>query len=183
MHRDTDAAEEMLARLSDLLRLTFEHMGTQTVALTDELEFLHKYLDIERVRFGDRLDLHVEVAPDTLDASVPYLLLQPLVENALRHGIAPKVGGGRVEVTVKREGDTLQVVVQDNGVGLSDEKLAALQAGVGIGNTRSRLERLYGNRHRFELYRPAGGGLGVAISIPFLEADAERTATAMESVA
>ena len=184
MHRDIEAADAMLARLSDLLRLTFEHMGTQTVSLTDELEFLDKYLDIERVRFGDRLDVQVDVEPETLDAPVPYLLLQPLVENALRHGIAPKVGGGRVGVTVRRDGDTLRVVVEDNGVGLSDEKLAALRAGVGIGNTRSRLERLYGSRHRFELYRPAGGGLGVAVTIPFtVDAGAEPPASVMESVA
>jgi len=145
---------------------------------------VHKYLEIERVRFGDRLTVAVDVDPDVFDASVPYLLLQPLVENALRHGIGPKIGGGRVEISARRQGDALRVVVEDNGVGLSDEKLAALRGGVGIANTRSRLERLYGGRHGFELYRPEGGGLGVAVTIPFaLDGGAERRPSMMESVA
>ena len=107
----------MLERLSDLLRLTLDRIGTQQVTLKDELDFLQKYLEIERTRFGDRLQVHIDIDPDTLDAAVPNLLLQPLVENAIRHGIAPKIGGGRVDISARREGDDLCLVVRDNGVG------------------------------------------------------------------
>ena len=94
MHRDIEAADAMLARLSDLLRLTLDQVGTQVVPLKDELDFVEKYLEIERTRFGDRLQVRIDAEPGTLDASVPNFVLQPLVENALRHGIGPKVGGG-----------------------------------------------------------------------------------------
>jgi two-component system LytT family sensor kinase len=183
MHRDTEAADAMLARLSDLLRLTLDRVGTQQVALKDELDFLQKYLDIERTRFADRLQVATDIQPDTLDASVPNLVLQPLVENALRHGIAPKVGGGRIEIQTRREGDNLRLVVRDNGAGLSPGALNAFATGVGLSNTRSRLEHLYAGRHRFEFNTPPGGGLTVTIVIPFVLAKAVRPAAHMESVA
>jgi signal transduction histidine kinase len=167
MHRDIEAADAMLARLSDLLRLTLERSGTQTVTVKDEVDFLEKYLEIERARMGPRLQVRVDVDPEALDARVPNLVLQPLVENAIRHGIVPRIEGGRVEVAVGRAGDMLRLVVRDDGPGLPGGEPPASAAGVGIGNTRSRLERLYGARHRFEFATPPGGGLAVTIDIPF----------------
>jgi signal transduction histidine kinase len=166
MHRDVQAADEMLVQLSDLLRLTLDRVGTQQVPLTDEVDFLRKYLEIEQRRFGDRLQVHIDVDANVLDAPVPNLILQPLVENALRHGIGPKVAGGRVDVSARPEGGNLVLTVRDNGVGLSPDKLNALHSGVGLSNTRSRLENLYGDRHRFEFQTPSGGGLVVTIVIP-----------------
>ena len=164
MHRDTEAADAMLERLGDLLRLTLDRVGTQHVSLKDELDFLRKYLEIEKTRFGERLQVHIEVDLDTLDAAVPNLVLQPLVENALRHGIGPKIGGGRVDIIARRDGQDLWLEVRDNGVGLTSD---AFHKGVGLTNTRSRLEHLYGDRYRFECHTPPGGGLLVTVIIPF----------------
>ena len=174
MHRDPEAADAMLAQLSDLLRLTLERVGTQEVALKEELDFLAKYLEIEQTRFGERLQIKLDIHPDTLDAAVPNFLLQPLVENAVRHGIAQKIGGGRVEISARRDGDELVLVVRDTGPGLSPEKRTALYTGVGLANTRSRLQHLFGDRHRFEFDEPAGGGLAVRIAIPFALAPESR---------
>jgi signal transduction histidine kinase len=172
MHRDIDAADAMLAKLSDLLRLTLERVGTQLVPLKDELDFIHKYLDIERTRYGDRLQTTFVIEPDTLGASVPNFVLQPIIENALRHGIGVKVGGGRVEVRAHHNGEWLQLVVQDDGYGVPPDRLDAFNTGVGLTNTRSRLEHLYPGNHTFEFQTPGGGGLAVTIVIPFT-ADAE----------
>lgn len=184
MHRDTLAADAMLARLSDLLRLTLDRVGVQQVPLKEELDFVEKYLDIERTRYGDRLHVRFDVEPEALDAPVPSLLLQPLVENAVRHGIAPKVGGGRVEIIAARDGDeALRLVVRDNGFGLPTGALEAFNTGVGLSNTRSRLEHFYGSRHRFEFERPPGGGLAVTIVIPFGRAADVLPPAVVESVA
>jgi signal transduction histidine kinase len=166
MHRDVQAADEMLVQLSDLLRLTLDRVGTQQVPLKDEVDFLRKYLEIEQTRFGDRLIVNIDIDPELLDAPVPNLILQPLVENALRHGIGPRIGVGKVDVTASQAGDLLTLIVRDNGVGLSPDKLNAFHSGVGLSNTRSRLENLYGDRHRFEFQTPPGGGLVVTIVIP-----------------
>ena len=175
MHRDPDAADAMLARLSELLRLTLDRVTVQQVALRDDMEFIDKYLEIERVRFGDRLQIHESIAPDTLDAAVPTLVLQPIVENAIRHGIAPRVGGGRLEISAVRRNDRLLLIVQDDGPGLSRAKREALTTGVGINNTRSRLEHLYHGDYRFDFDEPPGGGLKVTIAVPFVAAsDAAR---------
>ena len=131
MHRDVEAADEMLVQLSDLLRLTLDRVGTQQVPLKDELDFLQKYLEIEQTRFGDRLTGAHRRRSRTLDAPVPNLLLQPLVENALRHGIGPKVGGGRWTIARAAPGDARLAEVRDNGVGLSPDKLMRFIAGVG----------------------------------------------------
>ncbi len=118
MHRDVHAADEMLVQLSDLLRLTLDRIGTQQVPLTDEVDFLKKYLEIEQTRFGDRLMVNIDVEPEVLDAPVPNLILQPLVENALRHGVGPKIGVGKVDVNARQVDGTLVMTVRDNGVGL-----------------------------------------------------------------
>ncbi len=166
MHRDVHAADEMLVQLSDLLRLTLDRVGTQQVPLKDEVDFLKKYLEIEQTRFGDRLMVNIDIDPEVLDAPVPNLILQPLVENALRHGVGPRIGVGKVDVTAKYADGLLTLAVRDNGVGLSPDKMNAFHSGVGLSNTRSRLENLYGDRHRFEFQTPPGGGLLVTIVIP-----------------
>jgi sensor histidine kinase YesM len=169
MHRDVDAADEMIARLSDLLRMSLQRVGVQEVTLKDELDFLSKYLEIEQTRFRDRLTVVFDVHSDTLDALVPNLLLQPLVENAIKHGIGPRPTPGQITVRARRVGALLELDIQDNGVGLSAARLTDFNRGVGLSNTRSRLDHLYGSLHRFEFRQPAEGGLLVLIAIPMAE--------------
>jgi signal transduction histidine kinase len=166
MHRDVEAADAMLAQLGDLLRQSFETVGVQEVALAQELDFLRKYVAIEQARFRERLRVTFDVAPGAEECLVPNLLLQPLVENAIRHGIGPRVEPGHVLVRVARHRDTLELEVRDDGVGVPASQLAELVQGVGLSNTRSRLVRLYGERHRFTVTRPPAGGLSVSIVIP-----------------
>lgn len=169
MHRDVDAADNMIAKLSDLLRLSLETVGVQEVTLKQELDFLAKYLEIEQTRFRDRLTVKFDVEPQTLDVLVPNLILQPLVENAIKHGVGPKPTPGQVVITAHRTASTLEMEVRDNGVGLSDARLSDFNRGVGLANTRSRLQHLYGSAHRFEFRQPSGGGLSVIIAIPLVE--------------
>jgi len=180
--RAPEAADAMLGQLSDLLRLTLDRIGTQELPLKEELDFVQKYVEIERTRFGERLRVEFDVAPETLDAAVPNMLLQPLVENAIRHGIARKVGGGRVDITARRENDDLCLVVRDTGPGLAEAK-PGLSKGVGLANTRSRLEHLFGERHSLDFSEPPGGGLAVKIVIPFTLDPRSNPDTDMESVA
>ena len=165
VHKDPEIADRMIARLSDLLRLTLENIGVQEVRLAQELEFLERYLEIERMRFADRLEVQVKIAPETLDARAPYLILQPLVENAIRHGIAPRSAPGRIEVSAERRDGMLVLMIKDDGPGISAN--TSLKDGVGISSTRARLERLYGAAHRFELQNGAQGGLLVTLALPF----------------
>jgi len=180
--RDPEAADAMLGQLSDLLRLTLDRIGTQEVPLKEELDFVQKYVEIERTRFGERLQVEFDIAPETLDAAVPNMLLQPLVENSIRHGIARKVGGGRVDITARREDGELCLVVRDTGPGLADAT-PGLSKGVGLANTRSRLEHLFGERHSLDFSEPPGGGLAVKIVIPFTFDPRSNPDTDMESVA
>jgi len=165
MHQDTEAADRMMARLSDLLRAALEGSDTQEVSLREELEFLDRYLEIEQIRFGGRLTVKMDAPPDTLDAQVPNLILQPLVENAIRHGIEPHAKPGCIELRVQRAAGVLTVEVSDNGAGLREDEPAA--EGVGLSNTRARLRTLYGEAHGFELREAPGGGLLVRMMIPF----------------
>ncbi|HEY0378111.1 MAG TPA: histidine kinase [Pyrinomonadaceae bacterium] len=168
MAEDVRAAQRMLARLSDLLRASLEKAGAHEVALHKELEFLESYLEIEQTRFQDRLTVRMEIDPAALDARVPNLILQPLVENAIRHGIAPRARAGRVEIRAARENGVVRLAVADDGAGLGSARPEDLmKKGIGLSNTRSRLEQLYGAAHRFEMRERAGGGLEVAIEIPF----------------
>src|SRR5688500_3483723 len=169
MHRDVEAADAMIARLSDLLRMSLQRVGVQEVPLKEELDFLSKYLEIEQTRFRDRLTVVFDVQSDTLHALVPNLLLQPLVENAIKHGIGPRPTPGQIAVRARRSGAMLELDVQDNGVGLSAARLTDFNRGVGLSNTRSRLDHLYGSLHRFEFRQPAEGGLLVCIAIPMAE--------------
>ena len=182
MHRDVEAADAMIARLSDLLRMSLQRVGVQEVTLKQELDFLSKYLEIEQTRFRDRLTVVFDVQADTLDALVPNLLLQPLVENAIKHGLGPRPTPGQVAVRARMNGAMLELDVQDNGVGLSAARLTDFNRGVGLSNARSRLDHLYGSLHRFEFRQPAEGGLLVCIAIPMAELAVEETGEA-EAVA
>jgi two-component sensor histidine kinase len=184
MHRDVDAADDMLARLSDLLRMALDQRGTQEIALKDEIEFVEKYLEIEQARFGDRLVVNFDVAPDTLDALAPNLVLQPLVENSIRHAVSTSVEPTHVDVRTRRIGETLQLQVGDDGPGLPSLPRTAPGKSVGLVNTRSRLAQLYGAAQRMEFSQPAGGtGLIVTIEIPFRVKQPEALAEPVEVVA
>jgi two-component system LytT family sensor kinase len=163
MHQDVDAADRMIARLSELLRAALAGSDTQEVTLREELEFTRRFLEIEQIRFGDRLAVKMEIAPDTLDALVPNLILQPLVENAIRHGIEPRARPGRIEVKAERANGELRLAVSDDGDGLSS---GAQTEGVGLSNTRARLRTLYGEAHGIELRPAPGRGLLVQLTIP-----------------
>jgi two-component system LytT family sensor kinase len=166
VHSNPDAADRMISRLSDLLRLTFDGSGASGVSLQEEIEFLQKYLEIEQTRFHDRLSVKFDIDPDTLDAEVPRMILQPLVENAIKHGVSPKPGDGLVQIASRRRGEQLWVEVSDNGMGLSAGARAQLRSGVGLSNTRDRLECIYGPKHRIE-FSDGGDGLAVRLEIPF----------------
>ncbi|HEX8088642.1 MAG TPA: histidine kinase [Blastocatellia bacterium] len=169
LDEDVEAADEMIARLGDFLRLTLENSGAQEVTLQEELEFLRCYLEIEKVRFQDRLTVRLDIEPETLDARVPNLILQPIVENAIRHGIVARMAPGRIEVRAGRAGRTLRLQVKDNGPGLSasQDPASKLRGGLGLANTRARLEQLYGPLHHFDMSDAAEGGLQVTLEIPF----------------
>lgn len=163
---DPQAAERTVSELSELLRLTLRNAREQEVPLERELEMLQPYVAIQQIRFRDRLRVAVSVAPEVRRALVPYLVLQPLVENAIRHGIGPRASAGRVEVVARREDDTLHLVVADDGVGLAGGRGAPSREGVGLRNTRERLHHLYGSRHRFAAEGGEEGGFVVHIVLP-----------------
>jgi two-component system, LytTR family, sensor kinase len=168
LHKDTEAARKMITRLGDFLRLTLENSGTQEVTLKQEMEFLRCYLEIERIRFQDRLTTHVFVDPQALDSRVPNLILQPIVENAIRHAIAPRSAPGEIEIRAKQENGILRIEVRDNGPGLPVNRSvdSLFKKGLGLSNTQTRLERLYGVEHRFEIANAPEGGLAVTLEIP-----------------
>ena len=166
MHRDVEAADRTLMRLSDLLRLTLENIGQQEIPLQAELDFLAKYLQIEQTRFADRLVVRWDIQPESLDTLVPNLILQPLVENAIKHGVAKKSGPGHIDISARREGDKLRMEVRDDGVGLSEDALTALQKGIGVSTTRARLQHLFGADYRFEFHRQREG-LSVVVVLPW----------------
>ena len=177
MYSDVAAADRMLVRLSELLRLAMSHSGAPIATLREEIAFLEKYLEIERIRFRDRLSIRMDVDPAVLDARVPSLVLQPIAENAIRHGIEPHARPGVIDVRAARENDNLVLSVSDNGAGLPEGATAFSREGIGLSNTRARLGELYGARHRFHLGNGPQGGLCVTISIPFstaAEGDAPR---------
>jgi two-component system, LytTR family, sensor kinase len=168
LHRDTEAARKMITRLGDFLRLTLENSGTQEVTLKQEIEFLRCYLEIERIRFQDRLTTRVFVDPEVLDTRVPNLILQPIVENAIRHGVAPRSTPGEIEIRAKQEDGFLRIRIRDNGPGLPMNRTvdSLFKKGLGLMNTQTRLDRLYGDGHRFEIANDPSGGLAVTLKIP-----------------
>ncbi|MGA9769567.1 MAG: histidine kinase [Blastocatellia bacterium] len=163
--KDIEAANRMIARLGDFLRLTLDNSGAQEVTLQKELEFLKCYLEIESIRFQDRLSVNMEIEPQTLDARVPNLILQPIVENAIKHGIAPRAAPGRLSIRVRRAGSLLEIEVEDNGRGMqkTDRKI---KEGLGLSNTRARLDQLYGSGYRLDFVNVSEGGLRVTMEIP-----------------
>jgi two-component system LytT family sensor kinase len=164
MHRDVKRADSMIAALSDLLRMSLRSVGVQEVDLREEVDFLHRYLEIMSLRFGDRLTVSLQIDPVVLDARVPTLVLQPLVENSLRHGFGDGMRAGHVKVVATLDGDMVRCEVIDNGRGIPQ---GGPREGVGITNTRSRLRHLYGDRFSLELLANAGGGARVALAIPY----------------
>ena len=172
---ETTKAARTLRLLSDLLRATFKGADVQMVPLREEIDLLERYLEIEQTRFGDRLRVEIDVDPAVSEAPVPYLILQPLVENAVRHGIAPHADAGVVRVTAAPAGaDRMELTVADSGPGFSslDPEVLSDDDGVGLSNTRRRLQTLYGEQHTFELGTAAEGGARVTVRLP-LDPDTE----------
>jgi len=164
---DVLSADKMMTRLSDLLRMSFEDDGTQVTTLSREIEFVNGYLEIEHIRFEDRLNIVLDIAPDTLDAEVPHLLLQPLVENAVQHGISRLSLGGEIRITASHDEHSLHLKVRDNGPGFDTCAGASSRVGLGLKATRERLETLFGNAQSVEVCAPAKGGVEVRVRIPF----------------
>ena len=167
MFTDARAADAMISRLSELLRMSFEDGAEQITTLNRELEFVNGYLDIEKMRFGERLTVNLEISPETLDAQVPYLLLQPLVENAVQHGIAKLSSKGEIRISSRQDGHSLWLVISDNGPGFDGRDASIAKPGVGITATRERIQTLYGENQSLTFRTPPRGGTEVTIRIPF----------------
>jgi two-component system LytT family sensor kinase len=176
VHRDPDKADLMIERLSELLRITLRKVGAQEVELAEELEYVNAYLDIEQVHFGDRLRIDYRVDAAAMDVLVPTLILQPLVENSIRHGLEPMVRTGTLTIEAQADGDTLWLRVRDNGAGLP--KNWKRREGVGLTNTRSRLDRLYGEQAALTVRENPGGGVLVDIYIPLRRGAAKKETAA-----
>ena len=167
MFTDVRAADKMMARLSELLRMSLEDGTEQVTTLNKELDFVSGYLEIEKVRFGERLSVVLDVPGDTLDAQVPHLLLQPFVENAVQHGISRLSSDGKIRISSRREGERLCLTVRDNGPGFNAMQGTPRESGLGIGTSRERLQTLYGDNQSLEFTTPPDGGAEVTIRIPF----------------
>jgi sensor histidine kinase YesM len=163
---DTEAADVMIDQLGDLLRMTLHTSSLQEVPLKEELDVLQKYLEIEQTRLGSRLRVNMDIQPEALDAQVPNLLLQPLVENAIRHGISPNARPGWIAIQAERTDSQLTIQIRDSGDGLPPDRLMALNRGVGLENTRSRLEHLYPSAFQFT-FSNLERGFCVTVRIPF----------------
>ena len=164
----------MLSRLSDLLRLSLEN-DRQTLSLREELEFLERYLEIEQVRFKDRLSVNVDVDPAAYDAEVPSLMLQPIVENAVKYGFSQTIGPGEISIDCRVNGDTVEIDVSDTGPGLPESRAQSGGTGVGLANTRARLEQLYGGNYTLDLVNRPEGGAQVRVRFPFTPAPVTRS--------
>ena len=167
LYKNKDAADTMIARLGDFLRMTLENSGTHEVSLKEELDFLKCYLEIEQIRFQDRLSVNLDIEAMALSASLPNLILQPIVENAIRHGIAPRSARGHIDIQARRLNGTLQLQVIDDGPGIAKTNGSLFKEGLGLANTEARLQQLYGADHKLDLDNVPEGGLIVTIEIPF----------------
>ncbi|HZZ20541.1 MAG TPA: sensor histidine kinase [Opitutaceae bacterium] len=165
MHTDVDAADKMLVRLSELLRITMSHTGAPKTSLREEVAFIERYLDIEKIRFRNRLEVSIAVDQDAIEAQVPSLILQPMVENAMHHGVEPNSRMGRIEVRGARKDGNLVLSISDNGAGIPEGGFK--RQGIGVANTRARLTELYGSEQKFEMANGPKGGLCVTITIPY----------------
>jgi two-component system, LytTR family, sensor kinase len=174
MHQNVYSAQDMLSRLSDLLRVSLDNVAVQEVPLKSEIEFVRNYLHIEQVRFQDRLTVTMDIDPETLDAMVPNMLLQPLVENSIRHGIARNSGPGTIRIESKHADGLVRITVRDNGPGLpaanngpaNGNGNGRAKCGLGLANTRARLQQLYGNAHCLQITNAPGGGVLVTLNLP-----------------
>jgi len=169
------AATRMLSQIADLLRTTLEKEVVTETSLSEELQFTKRYLAIEETRLGGRLHVAMDVSPDAVDALVPSMLLQPLVENAVRHGIAPLVEGGTIRIQAQVHDSQLRIAVQNSGVRRGDNPSGSPPFnGIGIGNTVKRLKALYGDEHEFVFQWPEEGGCCVLLELPFRQASERR---------
>ncbi|HYV10590.1 MAG TPA: histidine kinase [Pyrinomonadaceae bacterium] len=168
VYSDPKAADRCILSVSELLRFSLESHRTQEVTLKEEIDFLEKYLEIQKTLMRDRLRVRLNVDAETLDASVPNMLLQPLVENAIKHGISPRPEGGNIEIYAKRLDGKLHVEISDDGLGMREPQNGS---GVGLVNTRERLKHLYGAAHAFNLSSFPGRGVTIRISLPFKESN------------
>jgi two-component system, LytTR family, sensor kinase len=176
--RDRDAAARTVVRLGDLLRLSLQNESSDLIPLRKEIEVLQVYLEIQQTRFQDRLTVRLDVEPEANDAMVPNLILQPLVENAIKHGIAVKPGAGHIEVLARRDSGRLSLRVRDDGPGPVDGARREGREGVGLRNTRDRLELLYSGNHAFAFEGAPGRGCEVSLSFPLTYAEASDAARA-----
>ncbi len=167
VHRDPQSADEMIACLSDFLRLTLNSQNTPESPLRTELEFARRYLDIEKVRFGDRLTVIEDIPPDALGVAIPTLLLQPLLENAIRHGIERSEEAGRINLLARRDSESFVLRVGNTGPTSAPGGLGTREGGVGLANTRARLRELYGTKADLTLTQRDAGGLDVEIRLPW----------------
>lgn len=166
--RDPETANRTIAQLSDLLRVSLKSGKSQEITLKEELDFLRKYVQIQQTLLQERLKVEWKIDPFTLDALVPNMILQPLVENSIRHGISNLADGGQIEISAHRQNGTLLLEVRDNGAGFAEDSNSVCR-GIGISNTKARLRHLYGEAHRFSLQNLPEGGVGVGLGIPFKE--------------
>ena len=169
--KQTERANAMLARLSSFLRYTLANEPTANVTLAQEVETLKLYLEIEKMRFEDRLRPHFRVEPETIGARLPSLLLQPLIENAIKYAVTPAENGADIWITAVREGQAVRIEVADNGNGEGTEIAASPSTGVGLANIRDRLTQAYGAAHRFETKKNERGGFSVILEIPYETGD------------
>lgn len=169
LHKDVEAADRMIARLSDFLRMTLKNAGESAVTLEQELEFVKTYLEIEKIRFQDRLQVEFDISDDALRTQVPNLILQPLIENALRHGVARQISVGHLQIHAAREANRLVIKIEDNGPGLNENgnRKSKTGAGVGLANTRARLGQFYGDNFSFEIAETIDSpGTVVSLNVP-----------------
>jgi len=167
IYKDAEAADRMITNLSELLRYTLDNIGIQETPLREEIHFLQRYLEIEQTRFHDRLTIRYDIAPDSLDAMVPTMIFQPLVENSIRHGIAKRASAGILAIQTRRVDSILYLTVEDNGVGNPRKPVEESPEGIGLVNTKQRLHQLYGSAHRFTMRNLPHGGVQVVLEIPY----------------
>ena len=179
--RDPAASERMTLQLAELLRMSLQTGEVHQVPFRQELRFLECYLRIQQTRFVDRLSVELKIDASAMDGAVPPLLLQPLVENAIRHGISPRMASGKVAVCAERQQERLRIEIRDDGVGL--DKTTLLHEGVGLKNTRARLQQLHGNNFEFICVNAPEGGCQVTISIPFVALRVGKEAVHADAVA